>query len=149
MKLTKSILVAALVVGGLFAGNTALFAQAAGGAAPAAGGRGGAMTADARLTAFETALGTTNKLSDEQIPKVKAVFEDMITKQTALRADTTVAQADRATKRTAITTEASDKLKVILTPAQFTVYQAMPQRGGRRGGAGGAAPATPPPAPAN
>lgn len=144
MKLTKSILLAALVVGGLFAGNTALFAQAAGG-----GGGRGAMTADARLTAFETALGTTNKLSDEQVPKVKAVFEDMITQQTALRADTTVAQADRATKRMAITTEASDKLKTILTPAQFTIYQAMPQRGGRRNAAGGAAPATPPPAPAN
>jgi hypothetical protein len=146
MKLTKSILVAALVVGGLFAGNNSLFAQPAVG--PGAGARA-PMTADARLTAFETALGSTNKLSDEQIPKVKAVFEDMITKQTALRADTTVAQADRATKRTAIMTEASDKLKTILTPAQFTVYQAMPQRGGRRGGAGGAAPATPPPAPAN
>jgi hypothetical protein len=68
---------------------------------------------------------------------VKAVFDDMIKKMTDLRTDTTIARADRATKRNAIQTEASDALKAILTPAQFTAYQSLP-RPGRPGGAGGA-----------
>jgi Spy/CpxP family protein refolding chaperone len=146
MKSMKTMLVAALVVGSLFACNTEVLAQAGGGAgAPGAGGRGGrggAMTSDAMLTRLQTALGETNKLSDAQIPKVKAVFDDQIKKMTDMRNDTTIAQADRATKRTAIQTEANDALKAILTPAQFTIYQATLQRGGRgaRGGAGGGAP---------
>jgi hypothetical protein len=163
MKSMKTMLVAALVVGSLFVCDTVLFAQAGGGAGAAGGGagaagggarRGGgrAMTSDSMMTRLETALGQTNKLSEAQIPKVKAVFDDQIKKQTALRNDTTVAQADRATKRRDIQTAANDQLKAILTPAQFTIYQSTNQRGnargGRRGGAagggaagGGAAPA--------
>ena len=138
MKSTKTLLVAALVVGSLFAVNTAVFAQAGGGRA---------QTSDAMITRFQTALGETNKLTEAELPKVKTVLDDMIKKNTDLRADTTIAQADRATKRTAITTEASDALKAILTPAQFTIFQPLLQRGGgRRGGAAAPAPA---PAPAN
>jgi phage-related protein len=138
MKSTKTLLVAALVVGSLFAVNTAVFAQAGGGRA---------QTSDAMITRFQTALGETNKLTEAELPKVKTVLDDMIKKNTDLRADTTIAQADRATKRTAITTEASDALKAILTPAQFTIVQPLLQRGGgRRGGAAAPAPA---PAPAN
>ena len=149
MKSMKPMLVAALVVGSLFACNTVVLAQAGGApgggaGAPGAGGpRGGGrmMTSDAMMTSLQTALGETNKLSDAQIPKVKAVFDDQIKKMTDLRADTTIAQADRATKRAAIQTETSNALKAILTPAQFTIYQSLPQggRGGRRGGAGGGA----------
>ena len=143
----KTMLVAALVAGSLLAGSTAVFAQANGGA-PAARGARGPLSADAMLTRLQTALGETNKLSDAQIPKVKAAFENQIKKMTDLRNDTTIAQADRATKRAAIQTETSDALKAILTPAQFTIYQALPQGGrgaGRRGPAGGGAA----PAPAN
>lgn len=141
----KTMLVAAFVVGSLFACNTEVLAQAGGapgaGAPGGRGGRGGAMTSDAMLTRLQTALGETNKLSDAQIPKVKAVFDDQIKKIADLRADTTIAQADRATKRAAIQTETSNALKAILTPAQFTIYQSLPQggRGGRGGGAGGGA----------
>jgi phage-related protein len=138
MKLTKTILVAALVVGGLFAGNTAVFAQAGG------GGRA-PMTSDSMITRFQTALGETNKLTDAEIPQVKTVLDTMIKQQADLRADTTVVQADRSTKRKAITKEATDALKPIVTPAQFKVIQPLLQRGGRRGGAGGGAPV---PAPA-
>src|ERR1035438_5616176 len=95
----KPLLVAALVVGSLFACNTEVLAQAGGAGAPGGGRRGGAMTSDAMLTRLQTALGETNKLSDAQIPKVKAVFDDQIKKMTDLRADTTTAPADRATKR--------------------------------------------------
>jgi pyruvate/2-oxoglutarate dehydrogenase complex dihydrolipoamide acyltransferase (E2) component len=142
MKLMKPMLVAALVVGSLLAGSAVLQAQPAanppagappGGGGPRAGGR--MMTSDAMMTRLQTALGETNKLSDAQIPKVKAVFDDQVKKMTDLRNDTTIAQADRATKRTAIQTETTDALKAVLTPAQFTIYQSLPRGGGRRGGA--------------
>jgi hypothetical protein len=145
MKLTKSMMVAALVVGSLFAVNSSLFAQAGGGG----GGGGRGMTPDAMITRFQTALGETNKLTADEITKVTPVLDAFIKKQADLRADTTVAQADRATKRTAIVTEASDAIKAIVTPEQFKVIQPLLQRGGgRRGGAGGAGGGAPPPAPA-
>src|ERR1017187_3628793 len=150
----KPLLVAALVVGSLCACNTEVLAQAGGAGAPGAGAgapggggrRGGAMTSDAMLTRLQTALGETNKLSDAQIPKVKAVFDDQIKKMTDMRNDTTIAQADLAAKRMAIQTEANDALKAILTPAQFTIYNSLPRGGGRggRGGAGGAGGGAPP-----
>ena len=148
MKSMKTMLVAALVVGSLFACTTATFAQAGGGGG--GGRRGGAQTSAAMITRFQTALGDANKLTDDEITKVTPVLDNMIKEQTALRADTTTAAADKATKRTAITTEASDALKAIVTPAQFTIIQPLLQRGGgRRGGAGGGAAPAPAPAPAN
>lgn len=150
MKSMKTMLVAALVVGSLFACTTATFAQAGGGGGGGGGRRGGAQTSAAMITRFQTALGDANKLTDDEITKVTPVLDNMIKEQTALRADTTTAAADRATKRTAITTEASDALKAIVTPAQFTIIQPLLQRGGgRRGGAGGGAAPAPAPAPAN
>ena len=138
---------AALVVGSLFACSTATFAQpAAGGTPPAGGGRRGPITSDAMITRFQTALGDANKLTDAEIPQVKTVLDDMLKKQTDLRNDTTTAAADKRTKRTAITTEASDAIKAIVTPAQFTIIQPILQRTGGRGGRGGAGGGTPPPA---
>jgi hypothetical protein len=107
------------------------------------------MTADALLTRLETALGTTNKLTEAQVPKVKVVFEKQAKDTTAIprpAAGTTPTQEERdamTAKRAAITKEASDSLKAILTPDQFKIYEALPQGGrggGRRGGAGGGAP---------
>ena len=149
----KPLLVAALVVGSLCACNTEVLAQAGGAGAPGAGAgapggggrRGGAMTSDAMLTRLQTALGETNKLSDAQISKVKAVFDDQIKKMIDLRADTTTAPADRATKRAAIQKETTDALKAILTPAQFKIYQSLPLGGRRAGGGGGGGAAAPAP----
>lgn len=140
MKLTKTILVAALAVGGLLAGNTSLFAQQTNGVAAGRAARG-AMTSDTYIMRFQTALGETNKLTDAEITKAKPVLDDMIKKAAALRADTTIAQPDMRTKRTAITTEAGDALKAIVTPEQFKVIQPLLQRGVRRGGVLPAAPA--------
>ena len=148
MKSIKTMLVAALAVGSLFACSTAVLAQNGGGAGGAGGGRR-AMTSDTLITRFQTALGETNKLSDDEITKVKPVLDDMIKKQADLRADTTVAPADQRTKRTAITMEASASLKAIVTPDQFKIIQPLLQRGGGRrggnGGGGGAPPAAAPP----
>jgi Spy/CpxP family protein refolding chaperone len=148
----KKMLIAALTAGTLLACSLPLLAQDAPtpppGGAPGGGRRGGPMTSDALIARFQTALGDTNKLSDDIIAKVKPVLDDMIKKQTDLRADQTLSPEDRTTKRTAIMTEASDALKAIVTPAQFAIIQPLLQqagRGGRRGGAGGAPP--PPAAP--
>ena len=156
----KPMLVAALVVGSLLACSTATFAQAGGapGGAPGAGapgggrgGRGGPQTSDTLITRFQTALGDTNKLSDAIVAKVKPVLDTMIKKQTDLRADTTVTPADMPTKMAAITTEASDAIKAIVTPAQFAIIQPLLQRGGRGGGrrGGGGGGGAPAPAPGN
>ena len=149
MKITKLSLVILAAAVGLVALSPALRAQPTN-TPPAGGGRGarGAMNADALLTRLETALGTTNKLSEAQLPKVKAVFEKQAKDMTALRpaAGTTPTQEERDamnTKRQAITKEVSDSLKLILTPEQSKIYEALPQGGrggGRRGGAGGGAP---------
>jgi len=143
MKLNKNMLVAALVAGSLLVCSSAALAQAGGGTG---GGRRGPMTSDTMITRFQTALGETNKLSDDVIAKVKPVLDKMIQEQTDLRADTTIAQADRATKRAAITKEASDAIQAIVTADQFKVIQPLLQRG-RRGGGGGGAPAPAPAAP--
>jgi len=138
MKLNKTILVAALVAGSLFVCSSAALAQAGGGAGGGGGGgRRGPMTSDAMITRFQTALGETNKLSDDIIAKVKPVLDKMIKEQADLRADQTIEQADRATKRAAITKEASDAIQAIVTADQFKVIQPLLQRGGRRGGGGG------------
>jgi hypothetical protein len=147
MKLSKLLLVAMLIAGGLIAGNSSLLAQIGPGAstgAPAGGGgvtlRGGA----AMLPRFQAMLGETNKLTADEITKVTPVLDAMIKKQVDLGADTTVVQADRATRRAAITTEASDAIKAIVTPSQFAVIQPLLQGGGRRGGT--SAPMIPAPA---
>jgi hypothetical protein len=146
MKLTKKMLIGALVVGSLFACNTSLLAQSG-------GGRGrGAITSDAMITRLQKALGETNKLSDAIVAKVKPIIDDMNQKQADLRNDTTIKnQSDRAAKRDAIVTAASDAIKGVVTPAQFAIIQPLlPQttgsgglggRGGAGGAAGGAAPA--------
>jgi hypothetical protein len=144
MKLTKTMLLAAVVAISLFACNSSVLAQYAGGAStPFADSPRIARTSDTLIASFQYALGTTNKLSDAIVAKLKPVLDDMIKKQADLVADTTVAQADRATKRAAIVTAATDAIKAIVTPAQFAVIQPMLQAhggGGRAGrsGAGGA-----------
>jgi hypothetical protein len=143
MKLTKMMLIAAMVAISLFTCNTSVLAQSGGGAGV---GRGrGAMTSDALIARLQKALGETNKLSDAIVANVKSVLDDMMKKQADLRADTTIKnQSDRATKRDAITTAASDAIKAIVTPAQFAIMQpVLPQTtgsGGIGGGGGGAAP---------
>jgi hypothetical protein len=150
MKITKLSLVILAAAVGLVALSPALRAQPTN-TPPAGGGRGArGMTADALLTRLETALGTTNKLSEAQLPKIKVVFEKQAKDMTALRpaggggAQLTQEERDAMTaKRTAITKEVSDSLKAILNPEQFKIYEALPQGGrggGRRGGAGGGAP---------
>ena len=65
------------------------------------------------------------ELTDDQKPKVKPIIEDMQQKQRDLRADTTVAQADKRAKSKEIRDAATAQLKPILTPEQFTKWSSM------------------------
>jgi hypothetical protein len=149
----KNMLIAALTAGTLLACSLPLLAQDANtpppggapGGAPGGGRRGGPITSDALIARFQTALGDTNKLSDGIIAKVKPVLDDMIKKQTDLRADQSLSQEDRTTKRTAIMTEASDAIKAIVTPDQFAIIQPILQQAGRGRRGGGAPPPAAPP----
>jgi Spy/CpxP family protein refolding chaperone len=131
MKINK-ITMAIIAAAGLLAACPAVHAQTNGAAAPATRApRGGGMTLDS--------IDKAVTLTEAQKPKVQAALDDV----TKARKD---AQGDR-TKMTEARTAFNAKMKEILTPEQYTKFEAMPRPGGRRnagGGAGGAAPANPP-----
>jgi Spy/CpxP family protein refolding chaperone len=107
---------------------------------PPPGRRGGGMSAEARLTAFETALGSTNKLTEAQKPKVKAVIEEQTKKMQELMGQRdSLSAEDLRTKRTALTEDINKKMKEILNADQYKVWEQQAQRGrgGRRQGGGG------------
>ena len=140
MKLSKSLIIAALVAGSLFAGSTVLQAQTdtntpPAGAPPAAprGMRGGPS-----LDQIATAL----KLDDATKAKIKPILDAQRQKMTDLRADTSLSPEDRRTKVQAIREDTATQLKAILTPDQFDQYQKLTQRQRRPAPAAG----NPPPA---
>jgi periplasmic protein CpxP/Spy len=94
--------------------------------------RGGMLTVEA--------VDKAVTLTDAEKPKVKTALEEFTKAATEARA---ADQSERRTKMTAAREDLDKKMKDILTPDQFTKFQAMP-RGGRRAGGGGAA-ATPAP----
>jgi periplasmic protein CpxP/Spy len=71
-------------------------------------------------------------LTDEQKPKVKAALEELRKNMEEARS---ADQSERRTKMTAAREDFNKKMKEILTPEQYTKFEAMPR--GRRGGAGG------------
>ena len=114
----KLSLIAALAIGGLIACSTLVSAQDA-----PKKGKGG-FSPEQQLERMTTTLS----LTDAQKPKVKAVLEDTAKKMKDL------APEDRQTKGREIRTEQTAKMKEILTPEQFTKYQEMNTRGGKKGG---------------
>jgi protein CpxP len=85
-------------------------------------------------------------LTDAEKPKVKSALEDLNSAMTEARnAD----QSERRSKMTAARQDFDKKMKEILTPDQYTKFQAMRPTGGRRGGAGGGAGGGAPPAGGN
>ena len=112
--------------------------QAAGGGA-GAGGRGG-FGGRTNAVTVET-LNKTLTLTDAEKPKVKSALEEY---NKAVAEARQADQSERRTKMMAARTDLNKKMKEILTPEQYTKYEAMPGRGGRnggrnRGGAGGGA----------
>ena len=145
MKLNKTLALAALVAGGLFAGSVALQAQEKS-TPPPAGAPPGGMRARGNFDTLAKAL----ELTDDQKPKVKVIFDDRQQKQRDLRADTTTDAAAKRAKAKEIRDAASAKVKPILTPEQFTKWEKMDQGPrqrpqGEQPHAGGAT--TPPKAP--
>ena len=132
MKLNKTIALAALVAGSLFAGGIALQAQdtpntpPAGtppaGAPPAGNPPGGAMRG--RGLTFDMLAKQLN-LTDDQKPKVKPIIENMQKQQRDLRADTSIAQEDKRAKAKEIRDAATHQLKPILTSDQFEKWSRM------------------------
>lgn len=110
------------------------------GAGAGAGGPGGRAGRGGNALTVE-AVDKAVTLTEAEKPKVKSALEAYTKSlEEARQAD----QSERRTKMTAARTDLDKKMKEILTPEQYTKYEAMPGRqGGRRGnrnggGAGGA-----------
>jgi Spy/CpxP family protein refolding chaperone len=112
----KLSLIAALAIGGLIACSTLVTAQDA-----PKKGKGG-YSPEQQLERIDTAC----TLTAEQKPKVKAVLDDTAKKMKD------VAPEDRQTKGREIRTEQTTKIKAILTPEQFTKYEAATARRGKK-----------------
>jgi Spy/CpxP family protein refolding chaperone len=144
MKLNKTLMIAALVAGGMFAADLAAPAQDSTNTPPAGarppGGARGRMNFDSIATQLE--------LTDDQKTKAKPIFQDMAQQMVAVRQDTSLEAADKRAKMVEIRKDTTTKLKDILTPDQLDKWQKI-MTGNRRGpGGAGAPPAagTPPPA---
>lgn len=74
-------------------------------------------------------------LTADEKPKVQAALEKLTAAMTAARS---ADQDDRRTKMQSAREDFDKEMKSILTPDQYTKFQAMP-RGGRRNGGGGGA----------
>lgn len=135
MKLTKPLIMAALVASGLLAGSLPLSAQNATNPPPAGaphGPRGGPRPGGPTLERLTKALD----LTDEQKPKVKAILEERDKKLQDFRKDAAqLSREERRTKLQAIHKETTEKLKAVLTEEQFKKFEQMTQRPRRaRGG---------------
>jgi periplasmic protein CpxP/Spy len=121
MKLNKTLMVAALVAGGLFAPAVLQAQDAPKDTPPAAAPPGSAGRSRMNPEQLAKDLG----LSDDQKAKFKEVFADMQKKQQELRKDTTLSQEDRRAKMKEIRDGLNTKLKEILTAEQLEKFQKL------------------------
>ena len=165
MKVTKSLIITALVAGNLLAWNLALHAQDATNTPPSAPPAGGpppggppggpGMRGRPNFDQMAKQLG----LTDEQKPQFRSIMESRMQKIRDLRQDPNFASLspeDRGAKVKAIDDDTAVQMKALLTPEQFDKWQKMPQPGmrGRRmgpppGGPNAGGTNAPPPPPAN
>jgi periplasmic protein CpxP/Spy len=131
MKITK-ISMAIIAAASVLAVSPAVLAQTDTNQPAARGGAGG--RGAGRMLTVET-IDKAVTLTDAQKPKVKTAVEDYNKAAMEARQGD---QADIRTKMTAARTDLDKKMKEILTPEQYTKYEAMP-RPGRRGQGGGGA----------
>jgi periplasmic protein CpxP/Spy len=119
MKLNKTLVFAAFVAGSLFTGSLAVQAQEATTNTPPASAPSGAKPRGGNIQALLAQLN----LTDDQKPKVKAVFDDQMQKIKDIRADSSLSQDDRRTKMKELRDNTTAQLKDILTPDQFATWQ--------------------------
>ena len=124
----KLSLVAALAIGGLVACSTLATAQDSGTNSVAKKGKRGFPTVEQQMERMTTTL----TLTDDQKPKVKAVLEDSSKKRQEIMSDTSLDRAAIREKMQPIMDEQNKKMKAILTDDQYTKYQEMNQRGGKK-----------------
>jgi periplasmic protein CpxP/Spy len=140
MKSTKTMLIAALAVGALLAGSSALRAQTATNTPPANahGGMKGRQDIAKQLD-----------LTDDQKPKVQEIMKSAMDKGRALREDTSLTSQEKNDKAKAIKEETATQLKAVLTPEQFTKWQELSKHGSHAHTPGGSdsskTPTAPPP----
>jgi len=135
MKVTKSMIIAALVAGNLLAWNLSVRAadtNAPSTNTPPVGHRppGMGMRGGPNLDQFAKMLN----LTDDQKAKVKPIFEARDKKIADLHADTALSQKDRQTQIQSIQEETTMQMKAVLTSEQFEKYQKITQRVHRPGG---------------
>jgi hypothetical protein len=116
MKLNKTLALAALVAGSLFAGST-LQAQDSTNT-PSAGAPGMRNRPD-----FAKELN----LTEDQKPKFQEIMKGAQQKRQALRADTSLSAEDKKAKAKAIQEDTTKQMKALLTEEQFTKWQKMAQ----------------------
>lgn len=133
MKMTKTITLAALVIGSLWAASSLQAEDAPKGKPP--GERGGPGGPGARNGG--EMIAKMLELTDDQKPKVKVIMEDMQQQMQSLRTDTSVATPDKAAKAKEIREATNVKLKEVLTAEQFAKLEKMGP-GSRKGPPGGA-----------
>ena len=104
------------------------------------GGGRGMMAPDAQVAALDTAVTLT---ADQKTAALK-IYTDGAAKMTALRG-ATPPDPDMRTKMTTIRTDENTAIRALLTDAQKTKFDAMPQPGRRGGGGGGGGAPMPPP----
>lgn len=151
MKLNKTMMIAALIAGGVFTADMAVLAQDSTNkpaAATPAARPPGAQRGQVNIENLARQL----TLTDDQKAKVKPVFDDRAQKMADLRQDASLDQAGKRAKMKEINDDVNAKLKDILTAEQYDKWIKMSQRPRRAPGgpgAGGPPPAattTPPPA---
>ncbi|MGA3284920.1 MAG: hypothetical protein ABSD57_10745 [Verrucomicrobiota bacterium] len=165
MKVTKPLIIAALVAGNLLAWDLALQAQGAtntpppappaGGPPPSGPPGGPGMRGRPNFDMIAQQLN----LTDDQKPKFRSIMESRMQKMHDLRQDpdfASLSPEDRGAKMKAIQDETEAQMKALLTPEQFDKWQKMPQMGmrGRRmgpppGGPSAGSTNAPAPPPAN
>jgi Spy/CpxP family protein refolding chaperone len=152
MKATKMTLITALAVGSLLTLSPALRADDATNtppSAPPAGGPppGGPHGPGMRGRPDFNRIAEQLNLTDDQKPKVKAIFDDQQEQMRGLWQDQDMSREDRMAKMKSIREDTDTKLKAVLTAEQFQKLQEMrPRMGGPRNGPpGGPPPGAPPP----
>jgi protein CpxP len=144
MKVSKTMIMAALVAGSLLAWNVAARAAETntppakpGPGGPPQGQRpAGMMRGGPSLEMLTEQLS----LTEEQKPKVKSILDAREKKILEVRGDTSLSQEERRTKMMALRDEFNAQMKAVLTTEQFEKWQQMGQRGRRPGGPFGGPP---------
>jgi len=125
----KLSLIAAMVLGGLVACSTLVTAQDSTSAPDKKGGKN-RLTPEQQMERLTTQLS----LTDEQVPKVKAVIEDSTKKRRELFRDSALDQQQKREKFQVVLEAQNKKMKEILTADQFKKYQDMNEKMKKGGG---------------